>query len=337
MSNRRSAGERRQARLRWDAMDLRQLRYFLGVVDRGSIAKAADALHVAQSALSLHISRLEKELGCTLLHRTSRGIVPTQCGLRLASRARSILTDVGTIAEDVRGVGAEPAGSVTVGIPTSIGIELTVPVAIRVTHMHPLIQLRITEGLSGHMLQWLLSGQLDLALVFGEQAVPGITKDFLGKERLHLIGAEDASIVSGDAVPCADVFQLPLILPGRPHALREEVERAAAQAGRHLNVVMEVDSLKNIKALVAERMGYTILSSRVARHGPIATRLRCCPISDPCIERSIYLARSSKAPLSAAASKVSETLSMLFLRWHGADGGKTERLPITSVRKQDPV
>jgi LysR family nitrogen assimilation transcriptional regulator len=84
------------------------------------------------------------------------------------------LTDVGTIDEDVRGVGANPAGSAVIGTPTSIGIALTVPVAIRVAQLYPLIQLRTTEGLSGHMLQLLVSGQLDLALVFGDQAISGI-------------------------------------------------------------------------------------------------------------------------------------------------------------------
>jgi LysR family nitrogen assimilation transcriptional regulator len=92
-----------------------------------------------------------------------------------------------------------------------------------------------------------------------------------------------------------------------------EVERAASQGGCRLNVVMEVDFLENIKALVAAGMGYTLLSSRVGRHGPNATQLRCCPISDPCTERSIFLARSSKAHLSVAASSVSESLSMMFI------------------------
>lgn len=303
-----------------DDMDFRQLRYFLGVVDRGSIAKAAEALHVAQSALSLHISRLEKELGCILLHRTSRGVVPTQSGLRLAGRARRVLTDLGTIAEDVRGADADPSGEVAIGIPTSIGIALTVPLAQRIVELYPLIRLRIMEGLSGHMLQWLVSGQLDLALVFGDQAIPGVSKTLLGTEHLQLIGPRNASAISDSrTITRADLFSLPLILPGRPHALREEVERAASKAGFKPNVIVEIDSLESIKALVAARMGYTIMSARVARHGSNASLLEWTPISDPCIERSIYLARSSKTPLSAAANSVLETLSAMFIRDHNLD------------------
>jgi LysR family nitrogen assimilation transcriptional regulator len=304
-------------------MDLRQLRYFLGVVEHGSIAKAADELHVAQSAISLHLHRLENELGCMLVHRTSRGIVPTEPGMRLASRARAILTDVGTIAEEVRGIEAAPEGKVVVGMPTSLGIALTVPLAMVVRRQYPLIRLRIAEGLSGHMLQWLASGQLDLALVFGVENNTGITKELLGKEHLNLVGAEgmDAMAEAGP-ISQSDVFGLPLILPGHPHGLRDEVERAASRHGRKLNVLLEIDSLENIKALVAERIGYTVLSSRVAEYGLFSSRLRYRQISDSRIERSIYLARPSSTPLTMAASRVMTALSKTFTDWHHSSSGE---------------
>ncbi len=88
---------------------------------------------MAQSALSpspeSHGARVWLR---SLVHRTSRGIVPTESGVRLANRARSILADVGMLAEEVRGVEAAPAGSVSVGMPTSLGIALTVPLAMTV-------------------------------------------------------------------------------------------------------------------------------------------------------------------------------------------------------------
>ncbi|KGT73110.1 transcriptional regulator [Bradyrhizobium japonicum] len=294
-------------------MDLRQLRYFLGVVEHGSIARAADELHVAQSALSVHLNRLEKELGCILVHRTSRGIVPTESGMRLANRARSILTEIGTIADEVRGIEAVPVGNVAVGMPTSLGIALTVPLAMTVRQKYPLVRLRIAEGLSGHMSQWLLSGQPDVALVFGSDIISGVAKELLAKEYLNLVGANDAEAVSsaGEISPTS-VFDLPLILPGRPHGLREEVERAASQHGRRLNVMMEIDSLENIKVLVAAGAGYTVLSARVAGHGSVSARLKYRPIGKPRIEREIYIAHPSNTPLSVAASSIRTVLLTLL-------------------------
>lgn len=291
-------------------MDLRQLRYFLSVIEQGSISKAADALHVAQSAISLHLNRLETELGCDLVHRTSRGIVPTENGIRLATRARSLLADLATIADDVRGDESAPNGSVVVGMPTSLGIALTVPLALKIRQAYPKIQLRVTEGLSGHMSQWLTSGELDIALTFNDERLPGAMTECVARENLHLVAAAGASFpLESDA---AALFRLPLILPGRPHGLREEVERAASRHGLRPNVILEIDSLEHIKALVAENVGYTILSHRVASHGDIAGRLRWLEIAQPTIERVIYLARPTTRPQSAAARAVHEVLIALL-------------------------
>jgi LysR family nitrogen assimilation transcriptional regulator len=294
-------------------MDLRQLRYFLGVVEQGSIAKAADELHVAQSAISLQLNKLERELGCTLVHRTSRGIVPTESGMRLAERARSILHNVGAIPEEVRGIEAAPAGKVVVGMPTSLGIALTVPLALAIRRTLPLVRLRIAEGLSGHMSQWLSSGLLDFALVFGSENVSGISKELVGREHLNLVGGENSELLSTEAdIPASEVFKLPLILPGRPHGLREEVERAAHREGCKLNIILEIDSLENIKALVAAGLGHTVLSQRVAKHGSSHGRLKYRAIGAPGIERSIYLACSSNTPLTVAASRVAMLVSRMF-------------------------
>lgn len=292
-------------------MDLRQLRYFLSVIEQGSISKAADALHVAQSAISLHLNRLETELACNLVHRTSRGIVPTESGVRLATRARALLADLATIADDVRGDELTPNGSVVVGMPTSLGIALTVPLALKIRQVYPKIQLRVTEGLSGHMSQWLTSGELDIALTFNDERLPGAMTECVARENLHLVTSVSAGLAS-EPLDAPALFRLPLILPGRPHGLREEVERAASRHGLRPNVILEIDSLEHIKALVAENVGHTILSHRVASHGGIAARLRSLEISQPRIERVIYLARPTARPQSAAAKAVHEVLITLL-------------------------
>ncbi|MBP2299265.1 LysR family transcriptional regulator [Azospirillum picis] len=283
-------------------MDLRQLRYFLGIVEQGSISRAAEALHVAQPALSLHLKRLEEDFGCQLLLRTARGVVPTESGRRLAQRAAALVQAVDGLRDEVRAVEAVPAGPATVGIPTSLGPVLTVPLALAVRRAHPQIQLRVVEGLSGHMLEWMLSGQLDLALVFGTRNMAGLETEPVAREKLHLVGpADDPLLRDRAAIPFAEALALPLILPGRPHGVREEVEHAALLARGAVNVVMEIDALEQIKALVAEGCGYTVLSERVARYGTVAGRLAGLPIADPQIDRSIMLAHAAARPMTVAA------------------------------------
>jgi LysR family nitrogen assimilation transcriptional regulator len=286
-------------------MELRQLRYFLSIVEQGSLSRAAEVLHVAQPALSLHLKRLEAEFGCTLVHRTTRGIVPTASGSRLAQRAQSLLGTMNGLVDDVRGVEAVPAGPAVIGIPTSLGTILTVPLVKLVREHFPHIRLRVVEALSGHMQQWVLSGEVDLAVIFGADPLSGLMTEFLARESLCLVGRHGCeAMLSHERIDMDRVLDLPLIMPSRPHGVREEVERAATIRRRPPNVIVELDGLDQIKALVADGLGYTILSHRFARHGEIAARLATIPIVRPSIERTISLAHASGQPLSIAARAV---------------------------------
>ena len=89
-------------------MDIRQLRYFIAIVEERSFSNAAKKLHVAQPALSQHMLALEAAIGVKLLHRNARATVPTEEGIRLLERARKINSDFLTINEHVRGVSDIP-------------------------------------------------------------------------------------------------------------------------------------------------------------------------------------------------------------------------------------
>lgn len=286
-------------------IDLRQLRYFLSIVEHGSLTRAAEALHVAQPALSLHLKRLEAEFGCKLVHRTTRGVIPTESGQRLAQRAQTLLEKMTNLADEVRGIEAVPAGPAVIGIPTSLGTILTVPLVKLVRERFPHIRLKVVEALSGHMQEWVLSGEVDLAVVFGAEPSPGLTAQFLARESLCLVGPRECELMRDQTkIEMDQVLDLPLIMPSRPHGVREEVERAAAIRRRPPNVIVELDALDQIKALVAEGVGFTILSHRFARHGVMINRLATIPVVRPAIERVISLAHASDRPLSIAAKAV---------------------------------
>lgn len=293
-------------------MDLRQLRYFLGICQQGSLSRAAEVLRVAQPALSLHLKRLEEEFGCTLAHRTSRGIVPTEAGRRLVLRAQALLAQMNDLVDDVRGIEAIPAGPAVIGIPTSLGTILTVPLVKAIRARYPDIRLRVVESLSGHMQDWVLSGEVDMAVVFSSDPQAGLVSEFLARESLCLVGAKGAPALSGrERIDMDQVLALPLIMPSRPHGVREEMERAATIRRRPANVIVELDGLDQIKVLVADGIGYTLLSRRFARHGDIASRLDTIAITRPIIERTISLAHASGQPLSAAAQAVHGQLRAL--------------------------
>ncbi len=294
-------------------MDLRRIRYFVGIVDRGSLTGAARDMRIAQPALSQHLKRLEEEIGQPLLLRTRRGVVPTESGQMLYERGKAVLAQMETLRDDLRHAEAEPTGPASIGIPTSLGALLSVPLASAIRHAYPKVRLRVVEGLSGHMAEWLREGRLDLALIFGE-SLTGLACRPVATADIRLVMAGDDPLRDAyggegrdDAVPFARVADLPLILPGRPHGVREEAEVVARQCGLSLDVVLEMDALENIKALVADGLGYTVLSARVA-HGGMDRGLVSLPIRDPAITRTIHLAHVSDRPLSNAARAVERTL-----------------------------
>lgn len=294
-------------------MELRQLRYFLGIVEQGSLSAAAEVLHIAQPALSLHLKRLEAEFGCQLVHRTSKGVVVTESGQRLVQRARMLIDEMNALRDDVRGLEAVPSGYAVVGIPTSLGRILTVPLVKEIRARFPGIRLRVIEGLSGHMQEWLVSGLADLAVIFNVSSSQGFTSYPLAQEELCLVAGRADALLNGRMEIGMDaVLDLPLILPGLPHGVREEVDHAARGIGRKPNVIVEVDALDQIKSLVAEGVGYTVLSRRYAQMGQISEHLSIVPIVRPIIRRSICLAHSVNRPLSIAAKVVLRLLSEIF-------------------------
>ncbi len=222
-------------------MDLRQLGFFVRIVESGSFSRAAKSLNVAQPSLSQRIKDLERELGVDLLHRSPTGVKPTDVGTIVADRARSILKQVDHLKTEVRGQAATPTGNVTVGLPTTMALHLTVPLVQQVREKLPGINLHVTEGMSGHIQEWVLSGRIDVAILYSADPVPGLELELLLTEDLYLIAARRKHQNSPASLTLADVADFPLVLPGRDHGLRRNIERAALDAKVTLNVPVEVE------------------------------------------------------------------------------------------------
>jgi DNA-binding transcriptional LysR family regulator len=156
-------------------MDVRQLRYFVSIVDYGSLGKAAEKLFVAQPSLSQQMARLEEELGVSLLLRSNHGVTPTAEGDALYRHARLVLRQMEQLKQEVtKGAGSE-SGTVAVGLPTTMASVLAVPLFERIQDRYPGIRLQFFESMSGYLNELLANGRLDLAILFRESDTPGIS------------------------------------------------------------------------------------------------------------------------------------------------------------------
>src|SRR3954471_14327235 len=149
-------------------MELRQLRYFVSIVDHGSLSRAALVLHVAQPALTQQLRQLEEELGAQLLHRSAKGVLSTDAGKVFYEHAQAILKQVADARSAVAQSTDRPSGSVTLGLPHSISGALALPLLTAARASYPEITLQLTEEISGNLSEQLKSGRLNLAVLFDD-------------------------------------------------------------------------------------------------------------------------------------------------------------------------
>lgn len=287
-------------------MDVRQLRYFLAVARFRSFSRAAVDLNVAQPALSHHVANLEAELGVKLFERSTKGVTPTECGETLMRHAETILRQVAQAGIDVKTTSAHPSGIVTIGLPTSISIGLTVPLLQEVERRYPAVNLRINENHSGYLSEWVLAGRLDLAVLFDIDPEAPFDLVPLLEEQLYFVTAPGSFIEGRSSIDLQELRGNRLVLTGSSHGLRHAIDRYSAFASLDIDVKTEVDSLVAIKQLVASGYGNSILPWCAIQRECVEGQLLAVKIEKPRIERKVYLASARGWPRSRAAEVISQ-------------------------------
>ncbi|MCB1748453.1 MAG: LysR family transcriptional regulator [Gammaproteobacteria bacterium] len=296
-------------------MELRNLRYFIEIVERGSMKRAAESLFVAQPALSQQMAKLEDELGVKLLTRSVRGVQPTEAGRELLQRAKVILEQVEETTQVIRRGANVPQGSVVLGMPSSISAVLSVPLIVRMQEALPNVSLRVVEGTSGYVLDWLRAGQLEVCILHGVQRDAGVHAEPLFNEELYLITS--SSERRRRSVRFAELARMPLILPGRHHGLRDMLDRIAQEHDVVLAPRVEIDAFTQMKSLARLGVGATILSYAAVAEEVARGELRATPIVSPRVERRMYLAQTRGRPTSNAVRATIELLRTCVQEMHG--------------------
>lgn len=278
-------------------VDLKQLEYFVHVAELRSFTRAAALLHVAQPALSRQVRSLEVELKQTLLYRNGRGVNPTEAGTRLLAHALGILQQVGRARDELAATKGSPVGRVVVGAPPSVGKVLTVPLVRSFRAQFPNASLSMVDGLSVHIGEWLLTGRVDIGLVYNPVPSPSIeTTPFL-EEPLYLIGPGRGGPVARDAaVTLRQLSDYPLIMPSRPHAIRMYVETQLARIGLKPMLAFEIDGVPAILDLVHEGHGFAVLPGNSVLGDDRQRKLRANRIVNPGLTSLLVLATSAQRP-----------------------------------------
>ena len=290
-------------------MELRQLRYFVKVVEVGSISRAALDLDLVQSALSQQITRLEGELSTRLLKRSPQGVTPTEAGVAFFREAQLTLRHAEQAVRSAQQ--ARLTGTVSVGLAPTTAAVLGLPLMHAMRERYPDVRLHMVESMSGHLSDMLNARQLDLAVLFDSpisasqhlQSARRWSVWPLVEEDIFLIAARSTRPAKSPQSLCmADLAQEPLILPTGPHGLRSTLNAAFARANVTPQVTLEIDSLSMLMEVVKAGLGGTLQPwAAVSRMGPERDKLYMARISDHQVRRVNLLCGLSDDELSPAA------------------------------------
>lgn len=291
-------------------MDLKQLEYFVRVAELGSFTRAATALGIAQPALSRQVRLLEVELRQNLLVRNGRGATPTDAGKLLLAHGRGILHQVERAKEELGRVRGALAGRVAIGLPTSVAKVMTVPLTREFRQRLPDASLSISEGLSASMLEGLLTGRLDLAVLYNATPSPDIELTPLVEEDLYLM-QPPGTPAPPDGVTLRELSALPLVIPSRPNAIRMLVETELANIGCRPHIALEIDGVSAILDLVADGAGNAVLSRNAARTSAHADTLVLSRVHSPRLRTRLSVAISAQRPTTLTQQAMRELIEQL--------------------------
>ena len=292
-------------------MELKELRNFMQVARAGSVSRAAEELRLAQPALSRQIKKLEHELGVSLFARHGRGVRLSAAGSLLLERAEAIAHLVHQTSEEIKDDRSPQRGRIALGVPPAAGRILIPHFAERFQKVWPQTTLHMREGVASSLQEWLVEKRLDIAMLHNPPHLEVLDISPLLTERMWVIGppAHHGKGRQPRAIfRIRDLGELPLILPNMAHANRRLVENAAVEHGVRLRIKIEADSVAFAKALVANGLGYTILTYAAVQDEVERKALTIYPIIRPTLSTKVTIVTLRDKRLPKATQDASALL-----------------------------
>lgn len=271
-------------------MDIKQLRAFMTVAETGNVTRAAELLNLVQPAVSRQLRLLEEDVGIALFQRERHGMVLTSAGKALLVYARRAMLELDRARAEIRGSADGVAGLVTVGLLPSTGDMISSPLVRAVAEAYPGIRMRIAMGYAGDLQQWLETGDIDVAILYGVEREPHIDATPLLEEPLWVVGPRSARLSRHRPVSLASLRGKPMILPSGPRGIRTLVDHACVMANVELTSAAETNAMSIQKSLVLGGHGLTILPPIAFATELADKRLTAAPLIEPRITRTIAVA-----------------------------------------------
>lgn len=299
-------------------MKFKHLKAFVEVATQGSYARAANSLGIAQSALSRQVSALEREVGGRLFHRNGRGVALTEIGERVLPQGRALIADATAFEQAAKSPADRPAGEVTLGLVPVASRIFIAELTAQLRDDYPGIRLRVLEGYSGQVEEWLGAQRVDVAIYNRYRRGHPANAEAIMRADTHLIIRSSHPIARSREVPLRALAEVPLALPVRPNSLTNLLTGLAAAQHFELDIRLEGSSTSLIREAIRATDLATISPAQVFAREIAAGEFGAVRIVRPTIEQTTWMSFGSHRALSAAAQVVARLIRKLAKHRAGA-------------------
>jgi LysR family nitrogen assimilation transcriptional regulator len=273
-------------------MNLRQLKYFVKVVETGNMTRAAESLFVAQPALGMQIRQLEEDLGVALLIRHSRGVEPTPAGALLHARALAILEAIDQTRKDVASQDGARSEAVRLGLTPMLMLVIGPELVVNVRERVPQVFLSLVEDMSHVLVEALSRGEIDFVLAYDVPDAAHLARTELLREDLVLVTLPGSD--RGKPVAFAEAMEESLAMPETGDTVRDLVARTARELGLEPKIAFEVRSITAIKGLILRGAAAGVLPYGSVMDEVRTGKLDARRIVAPPLRRTLFLASSNR-------------------------------------------
>lgn len=283
-------------------MDVKQLRALVAVGEHRSFSAAARALHTVQSNISTHVSRLEREMGVTLVDRATTTL--TEEGQIVAERARRIEAEFAALESDVASLRDDVRGSVTLGVIGTTARWLVPLLLEELERRHPAIRVVVLDATTSSLIPQLVTGTIDLAVLNLPVQDPDVDVHPLFDEDLVLVAPAGHPLYGMEKVRLDELASHELLLPARGTGFRDDLDADARRVGVELQAKAEFDGVRLLASLAFAGFGAAVLPASAAPAG-VGGDWRRIPV-EGVSSRSVGLARRRRGLPSAAQRAVAD-------------------------------
>jgi len=286
-------------------MDLRGIRYFVQIAELGSITRAAQHLRVAQPALSRHVHALEEELGVPLLVRLPRGVRLTTAGRQFLEHCQRILRELGRAQDGLRSGGAAAQGRVILGVSPTTGPLLLPGVVERMRRQCPQISLKVVDGFSNQLYDWLQAGRADIAVLTNPVGSRSVKLTPLISEPV-VVFAKAQGRVQKRFFTVAEMARTPVI---STEAIRIIADEQLQRHRARVSIEAEIDAVEAIRRLVLRGTSMALMPVSTFHEDVATGEITATPVADANIHRILTLGQQAEPRASAAIDEVVQIMA----------------------------